>query len=126
MAGEGGAQGFIRFLLLLFIVGVGSIGGYRFLDNAGRFPHEVDTNFVIGETEWLTGEYRECWALARGDGNIAMLDCEHISDLVKPNNFHTFSTRYWGRIRRPEYAARQVWSWRCQRRVESVTCWALN
>jgi len=126
MAEEGGSRQFVRFLMLLLIVAAGAIGGYKLLDNAGRFPHTSSTNFVIGQTEWLLGEYRECWALAKPDGAIAMLDCEHISDLPKPSSFHTFLTRYWGRTRRPEYAVRQDWQWRCQRRSDSITCWALN
>ena len=109
MAEDGGKPDFVRFLMLLFIVAVGTVGGYKFLDSAGRVPHTSNTNFVIGQTEWLLGEYRECLALAKPDGAIAMLDCEHIGDLPKPSSFHTFLTRYWGRIRRPEYAARQGW-----------------
>lgn len=126
VAEEGGKPEFVRFLVLLFIVTVGSVGGYKFLDNAGRVPHTSDTNFVIGQTEWLAGEYRECLAFAKPDGSIASLDCEHLSDFPKPSSFHTFPAKYWGRIQRPEHAVRQDWTWRCQRRSDSVTCWALN
>jgi len=78
VAEEGGKPEFVRFLVLLFIVTAGSIGGYKFLDNAGRVPHTSDTNFVIGQTEWLPGEYRECSAFAKPDGSIASLDCEQL------------------------------------------------
>jgi len=128
VAEEGGKPEFVRFLLLLFIVTAGSVGGYKLLDNAGRVPHTSDTNFVIGQTEWLPGEYRECWAFAKPDGSVASLNCLQVLwDLPnKPTSPHTFPTRYWGRIQRPEHAARQDWRWRCQRRSDSVTCWALN
>ena len=125
VAEEGGKPEFVRFLVLLFIVTAGSVGGYKFLDNAGRVPRTSDTNFVIGQTEWLPGEYRECSAFAKPDGSIASLDCEQLLDLPKPTSLHMFPTRYLGRIQRPE-KARKDWRWRCQRRSDSVTCWALN
>jgi hypothetical protein len=126
VAEEGGKREFVKFLVLLFIVTAGSVGGYKFLDSAGRVPHASDTLFVIGQTEWPPGEYRECFAFAKPDGSVASLNCEQLWDFPKPTSDHTFPTRYWGRIQRPEHAARQDWSWRCQRRSESVTCWALN
>jgi hypothetical protein len=56
----------------------------------------VDTSFVIGETEWLSGEYRECWAFAKPDGSIAMLDCEHISDFPQAKWFSHVSYQVLG------------------------------
>lgn len=126
VAEEGGKREFVRFLVLLFAVAAGSVGGYKFLDSAGRVLHTSDTNFVIGQTEWLPGEYRECSAFAKPDGSIASLDCEQLFwDFSKPTSLHMFPTRYWGRIQRPE-KARKDWRWRCQRRSDSVACWALN
>ena len=125
VAEEGGKPGFVRFLVLLFIVIAGSIGGYKVLDSAGRAPHANDTNFVIGQTEWLPGEYRECSAFGKPDGSIASLDCEQLLDFPKLTSLHMFPTRYWGRIQRPE-KARKDWRWRCQRRSDSVICWAVN
>jgi hypothetical protein len=97
VAEEGGKPEFVRFLVLLFIVAVGTVGGYKFLDCAARVPHTSNTLFVIGQTEWLPGEYRACLAFAKPDGSVASLNCEQFpDDSPEPTSLHTFPARYWG------------------------------
>src|ERR1700743_1623711 len=91
--------------------------------------HNKDTD-ILSDDHWIVGEFRSCNATVNGDGTIAGLDCS--SDPGKrSDHFHTMPTIFWGQIQRAKFIPHSnvnelTWLWRCQRKTESMTCWAVN
>lgn len=120
-------------LFVLFLLLVGGLNAFVSIDASGWFPHHFDTPILMGRSEWLIGEYRKCTATPDRKGNIAELECYIDTAGALPDlTSREFAVKYWGRIERPD-AERKMeretnwrWLWRCQRKAESFTCWAVN
>ena len=119
-------------LLPLFIIGVIAYWGYGWLDGNAWIERDHDTPVWI-KGEWLVGEYRVCQIplvpeqplpdFVRGlsDPEFAELMAGRWSSLDQ--HFHILPVHYWGRIDRSD---RKMFSWRCQRNSDSLTCKALD
>ncbi|MGI9101673.1 MAG: hypothetical protein ACR2IF_04425 [Terriglobales bacterium] len=100
------------------------------LDQAGWIPHQADTSMYAGAEQWPANEDRKCVALPRDDGNIFFLGC--VGDKESYADTESLPVTYWGRTRRPDRFQAVVserleaWQWRCRRKDDSVTCWAVN
>jgi hypothetical protein len=130
-----GADTFVGIAILL-VIGFVVWGMGAVIDDAGRVPHNHDTPVVIRH-EWLVGEYRKCMMVtttppvqdmkysAAQLSELPKLYCtDDILDTVTPREdirAHLLPVKYWGRIDRPD-----SWliEWRCQRKEESLLCWA--
>ena len=142
-------------LLTLFILGAVIYWGYGSLNENGWIEHAHDTPVWI-KGEWLVGEYRLCRMplmpnqalpdsahLLCGQGDIEALKDENEwpTDFVGSvsehefitlmagrwsdveQHFHVLPVDYWGRIDRSD---RVMFSWRCQRNSNSLTCRAID
>jgi hypothetical protein len=136
-------------------LGTGYWNPYRLLDDYGWIEHDHETPVWI-KGEWLAGEYRVCQMplLPRQQlPDSAHLLCgqgegENVKDkdawspdfigsvpdheflglmagkwLAVETHFHILSVNYWGEIDRSD---RTMFSWRCQRNSDSLTCKAMN
>jgi hypothetical protein len=142
-------------LLIVGIVAYWGYLGYGWLDGEGWIEHNHDTPVWI-KGEWLAGEYRLCrmplspnqslplsahllcgqsgvdtlkdenaWPTdfvgSISDHEFFMLMAGQWSDVEQ--HFHVLPVNYWGKINRSN---RTMFSWRCQRNGDSLTCKALN
>ncbi len=119
----------LKTLFWLGVLGFLGWGGWLALDKSGWRSHNKDTDILVDD-RWVVGEYRNCNATVNGDGTIAGLDCSS-DPTQRSDRFHTMPTRFWGQVERTEFIPRAsgdrpMWLWRCQRKTESVTCWAVN
>ena len=118
----------LRILFTIAVIGFFVIGGYKLADVSGWISHSKDTEILLSQN-WILGEYRHCDAAPDKEGAIMWLVCTKEFDESKPSS-HTMPVRYWGQIKRQDVVARVQssgsWEWRCQRKSESVTCWAIN
>jgi hypothetical protein len=130
----------LKTLFWLAFLALLTFGAYAALEKAGWISHRKTTDILVDE-RWFLGEYRQCITTANSDGTIGALDCSAETKLTE-THFHTMEIHYWGRIKRPEFVppltrpkstedifdriARATWLWRCQRKSESITCWAVN
>ncbi len=107
------------------------MGFISILDANGQIPHTVDTSVYVGRGSWASGESRECVAFPAKDGSIFFLGCvqgqgDYFTSEVMP-------VTYWGKTTRPDRAQMlredpnlNGWHWRCQKKKDGVTCWAVN
>lgn len=126
---------------------------YRLIDDYGWIEHDQDTPVWI-KGEWLAGEYRVCQIplvpeqplpdsahLLCGQSEVLMEEDLWSPDFIRglsdlefaelmagrwsalDQHFHVLPVHYWGRIDRSD---RKMFSWRCQRNSDSLTCKALN
>jgi hypothetical protein len=140
-------------LLPLFIIGVIAYWGYGWLDGNAWIERDHDTPVWI-KGEWLVGEYRVCQIplvpeqplpdsahLLCGQSEVLMEEDLWSPDFVRglsdpefaelmagrwsslDQHFHILPVHYWGRIDRSD---RKMFSWRCQRNSDSLTCKALD
>jgi hypothetical protein len=99
------------------------------LDNTGWLPHERDTDMYFGAASWSAGAYRDCVALPVQDGSMLFLGCvDGAENYLTPEPTRV---TFWGKIKRPDrYQAAMsnlsAWKWRCLKKKDSVTCWAVN
>lgn len=109
---------------------------YKGANDAGYVSHSKITP-VLTQSNWMVGEYRDCdvwWVQA--DGSIEALRCPTDAPLyTDARNEHDLRVKYWGRTVRKDYIGTQasydgksgpMWLWRCQRRANGLTCWAVN
>ena len=152
--GDGAQYGFVGWVVVAaFCVGVIFVTD-RVVDYLQE-RHDHDTPVWI-QGDWLVGEYRECDMPARTTrlfcgrdsiaGNSIVGFADSVSDDDAPSAFnaamtrnaqtdwtllekyfHVLPVRYYGRLVRPERdTERAIFSWRCQRNNDSLTCKALN
>ncbi len=99
------------------------------IDNTGWLPHERVTPMYLGAADWPAGTERNCVALPVKDGTIMFLGCvQGAETFITPEDVNV---TYWGKIKRPDrfQAAMEnlsAWKWRCRKKSDSVTCWAVN
>lgn len=123
-----GAKPWLAGFAVIVIVGL-FVGVPAAIDNTGWLPHERDTAMYFGAGEWSVGTYRSCAALPVRDGSILFLSCvEGAENYFTPQ---TVSVTFWGKIKRPDRFLAAMsdfshWKWRCLRKNDSVTCWAVN
>lgn len=148
ISGEGWGR-----MFLLLILGAVAYWGYGWLNEQGWIEHDHDTPVWI-KGEWLAGEYRVCQiplVLGQSLPDSAHLLCGQSQvmmeeDMWSPDfigglsdhefvelmagqwspldqHFHVLPVHYWGMIDR---RGRKMFSWRCQRNSDSLTCKALN
>lgn len=123
-----GAKPWLAGFAVIVIVGL-FVGVPAAIDNTGWLPHERDTEMYFGAGEWSAGTYRDCAALPVRDGSILFLGC-----VQGPENYFTPQTvrvTFWGKIKRPDrfqiaMSDLSAWKWRCLRKSDAVTCWAVN
>jgi hypothetical protein len=139
-------------IALAFVWGL-AVVGYRAADRAGRVMHRHNTPVWI-QGNWMVGEYRYCdmpVGAARlfcsnppgGESGLVAFP-EGVSDEDAWNAigaaynqnaqtdwsalekyFHVLPVRFYGRLQRPErIRSREIVSWRCQRRTDTLTCTA--
>ncbi len=104
---------------------------YGWLDDAGRVRHTQQTTLYTGTEAWLNGQERNCAAFPTGDGSILFLGCvKGTEDFSTPL---AQDVKFWGRVKRPDMSlamrtspADNAWRWRCTRKDDDVTCWAVN
>ncbi len=113
----------VMALLLAAAIGHG-------LDQAGWIPHHADTSMYAGTEEWPADQDRKCVALPRKDGDIFFLGC--VGDRESYADTESLDVTYWGRTHRPDRfraamgERMEAWQWRCRRKDDSITCWAVN
>jgi len=128
---------------------------YRLLDDYGWIEHDHETPVWI-KGEWLAGEYRVCQMpllpgrrlpdsahllCGQGEGGNAKDKDAWSADFIGSvpdhefwglmagkwsaveTHFHILPVNYWGEIDRSD---RTMFSWRCQRNSDSLTCKALD
>jgi hypothetical protein len=107
------------------------VTAYQELDAAGWIPHRLDTTVYSGTAGWTSQETRDCVALPQKDGSIFFLGCVGRSAMEAAPQ--ALSVTYWGRIKRPAMFKTVLadpginsWRWRCRRKQDSLTCWAVN
>lgn len=140
-------------ILSLFIFAFVIYWGYGWLNEIGWIEHDYDTPVWI-KGEWLVGEYRVCQIplvpeqplpdsshLLCGQSQVLMEEDLWSPDFIRglsdlefaeltvgrwsslDQHFHVLPVHYWGRIDRSD---RKMFSWRCQRNSDSLTCKALD
>jgi hypothetical protein len=115
-------------LVLVFLVAC--LAGYYALDNAGKIPHTIDTPMYLGQADWPDGTSRNCAALPQQDGSIYFLGC--VEGFENYTETQSVSVTYWGKTKRPDMfqaitqPGSTTWQWRCQKKKDSLTCYAVN
>lgn len=115
---------FSRIFTVLIFVGVGAYA-WKVLDHHGWVTHIQNTSVLI-KGNWLQGEFRTCDGTLDGSGKQIALDCGK-----NEGTEHVMPVHYWGRIERPEktgsgLSGLNLVTWNCQRKSDSVTCWAID
>ncbi len=123
-----GAKAWLTGFAAIVLVGV-MVGVPRAIDNTGWLSHQRDTDMYFGSAEWSVGTYRDCAALPVRDGSILFLGCVMGAETYLTPQ--TVPVTYWGKINRPDrYQAAisdlTAWKWKCLRKKDAVTCWAVN
>lgn len=117
----------LRVLFTLAFVGFMAFGGYAWVDELGWISHTKDTDILLDQN-WIIGEYRQCLAAPDDSGAILHLICTN--EFGSKPTYHTLPVHFWGRIKRRDIRVKirssGSWDWRCQRKNESVACWAIN
>lgn len=108
--------------IALYIV----IAVFSAIDDAGWITRHSDTDMLIGNTVWMAGEFRTCHAQATPSGKIYDLDCRYPGEDYGDGREHTLPVRFWGRVERTDVVSRGSWTWKCQRKEDSVICWAVD
>lgn len=141
--------GLLALVMVPIVVVLIGFTAYESLDSAGWITHNHDTPVWI-QGDWLVGEYRECdMQTATPVVEGKQYDADDLKSLPRlfcarqphgfygwsemtdgdvnwqanGGDFHTLSVSYFGRIARPD---RWLISWRCQRKSESLVCYALT
>lgn len=104
-------------LVLLWLVGSGIYGGYKWLDSIGWISHREETT-ISARSDWLVGESKECWSPTLNSANEAFLHSEEGVGYAMPYVLcddgpeHKMTITFYGRKVQAEYKAV---SWRCIR-----------
>ena len=102
-------------------------GGYGDLDGDGWMPH-TRTVSVFMTPDWLQGESRECHsAQLPGENNIPEVVSLYCPGDTSNTQGHDLPVRFWGKVSRPEaFNANRVNLWRCVRKSDEFTCYAVD
>lgn len=120
--GWGTSAGFVCMLWFgWFLFAVGS-DWYKIIDKSGWIQHQQDTKVAWkGGQEWIIGEYRNC---SMAKDATTELYCAGTDGLFGTDDpVHLLTVRYWGKIQR---ADKPVYEWKCERKEDSLLCWATD
>jgi len=108
------------FVIWILVVGVMSL--YEGIDSSGWIQHQQETKVSWkGGQNWIVGEYRNC---SMASNSTTELYCAGTDGLFGTDDpAHTLAVKYWGKIQRTNAT---VYEWKCQRKEESLLCWAVN
>jgi hypothetical protein len=117
-------------LILLAIGYAGCTALYDAIDRTGWMSHNRDVVVHINGN-WMVGEYRRCFAdldSLTPKGALTELYCTRG---FEGGSTHALPVLFWGRVERPDKIPGGgkgfiTWLWRCRRKAESLTCWAVN
>jgi hypothetical protein len=111
----GGTVSLIFFLIMLVVFGY---GGWTSLDEKGLIPHSVDA-VITAEPSWLPGESKNCIAFP-DQGNVTrFVHCDKGPE-------HQIEIKFWGRTERTGPNVENGVRWKCVKRNEGFTCYALD
>ena len=104
--------------------------GQHACDRAGYWPRRQQARVYLGGAAWPKGQVRDCSALPREDGTIFFLGC--VKGAEDFDDARAMTVIFWGRTERLDRfralhsASMEGWEWRCRKRGESLTCYAVN
>ncbi len=119
-------------IFLLVCLVLGGVASYDGLDDAGWIARtrNIDMNMA---PNWMNNESRVCHSIqtfgsASKPAQLVSLYCP-IDTVQGPA--HNLSIRLWGKVSRPDISGVEAFRggkglWRCARRGDDFTCWAIN
>jgi len=121
--------GLLAFLILL-VLGGGGIALYHGADDSGWIPRTRDVEMYMG-SDWLQGETRVCQAIQARKSDTYEINAIFCPGEIRGVPGHHIPIRFWGRVSRPEILdvpmgeARSS-RWRCSRKSDDFTCYAID
>ena len=118
---------------LLIVVGGGGIWAYNVANDSGYIPHTRTVDLYM-RGEWLQSENKTCvgfpkWSTLNDEVKLASLNC--VPDSLEGLQPHNIPVHFWGRIDRPgmkqgTLKVGREFTWRCTRKSDDFTCYAIN
>ncbi len=125
-------RGVFNFLVVVAVLAfLGSMfyGGWEIANEAGWVSHER-TTVITARADWLIGESKTCESFRLTADAAKLFNADENSVIQRINcdggAEHTISVTFWGRIVRPDRRAIVGVNWRCVKKIDSFTCYALN
>jgi hypothetical protein len=119
----------IGIVAILAVLGSMIFGARDAADEAGWISHSRDTT-ITAQSDWLVGESKVCVSFPLDEEFAKLVDAEKGSVVQNINcdrgPDHKISITFWGRIVRTDRRAASGVSWRCVKKSDSFTCYALN
>ena len=118
-AGKAVGGTFSVITLGFFVVGL-TYGAWMNLDEKGYIPHSRETS-ITAEPSWLVGENKACFAMPVGENHdvTAAVICDK-------GPAHNIKIAFWGKVERDDPRAETGVGWKCVKKSDGFTCYALN
>lgn len=97
--------------LALTIIVVLVLSNYNF-SQSDWIPHTREVVVYFKASEWVTGEFVDCYSFTGETQEVASLVCG-----FDRNNPHTIRVKFWGSITNERDK-----TWKCERGANSLTC----